>query len=151
MFWGVGGQYFRPPGPKCDQTTKQKRIQKNRERASCKKLRGSSFLQRRPGASREPSQKAASRKFKIEIFVIEKEPLESRLKTCSGCPLGAISKMRNNAMQFFLLAQIEFYKIGHVFQILLLPFLVFDCWLEINFWRRGPQKCFCVLSKSFQN
>jgi len=124
---------------------------KNRERASCKKLRGSSFLQRRPGASREPSQKAASRKFKIEIFVIEKEPLESRLKTCSGCPLGAISKMRNNAMQFFLLAQIEFYKIGHVFQILLLPFLVFDCWLEINFWRRGSQKCFCVLSKSFQN
>jgi len=33
-----------------------------------KKLRGSSFLQRRPGASRKPSQKAASRDFNFFLF-----------------------------------------------------------------------------------
>jgi hypothetical protein len=46
-----------------------------------KKLRGSSFLQRRPGASREPSQKAASRSFQKRFFCFETAFLGNRSQT----------------------------------------------------------------------
>ena len=107
--WAIGylffisvGQLFRPRASKILKNAKQKRTQKTRERAGGKKLRRSSFLQRRPGASREPSQKAASRDFGIEIFAIEEDPLGSRSKTCFAPSLDAKFEIiiKHHAMRF---------------------------------------------------
>ena len=93
--WAIGylffisvGQLFRPRASKIMKNAKQKRTQKTRERAGGKKLRGSSFLQRRPGASREPSQKAASRD--VFLFFLVGEELPAHLFViCFAPPLGA--------------------------------------------------------------
>jgi hypothetical protein len=80
FFERPGGNNFEPGGQKLIRKRK-KRTQKNRERAVGKKLRGSSFLQRRPGASREPSQKAASRSFQKVVFCFEAAFLGNRSQT----------------------------------------------------------------------
>ena len=165
MFWAPwGANIFGPRAQKCDQNNETKTYtKKSRTSQLAKSCAEAAFCKGVPGASREPSQKAASRKFqKVEIFVIEKEPhswasrsknmfrmrhnwLRQFLKCSNAMQCAVLSLSRQNRI---------FNKIWRdVFQILFYcTFLVFDCWLEIKFHlaSRGSQICFLRPgSKSF--
>ena len=84
-------------GQKVDHKTK--RTQNNRERAVGRKLRGSRFLQRRPGASREPSQKAAARVFQKRCLRCEDAFLVSRFQTFGAPQLVARFQIFNASLR----------------------------------------------------
>ena len=150
MFLSARGAIISNPGPKSVIKNEKKRTQKIANEPWGKKLRGSSFLQRRPGASREPSQKAASRKlFKKLFFALKTHSGASRFrKTCGCTTIGSVVfkwSKHCNAAVLSLSGQIEFSIIPACFSNFLLHifygFEILDA--SSIFGAGGSNKCFC--------
>ena len=112
-----GANNFEPRDENKSKTNKKTHTKKSRT-SRRRKLRRSSFLQRRPGASREPSQKAASRKLEKQLFCIENAFWSRRFRTCVAHKLAACFQMVKTLLR-------HVFKAGKWFSIIPAPFLVF--------------------------